>query len=103
MNSKTLEIESIDQNEEIKQPSKYLVVIFNDDFTSFEFVMIVLMNIFHKSLESAEKLTRQVHEDGEGVAGQNYSLEVARSKVEKVLKLAKVNNFPIKCEYREQK
>lgn len=103
MSTKEIEIEDIDQSEEIKKPSRYMVILFNDNFTSFEFVMAILINIFHKTIDQSHEITLSVHENGEGVAGNNYSLEVAKSKVDKVLNLAKANGFPLKCEYREQK
>jgi ATP-dependent Clp protease adaptor protein ClpS len=103
MSTQTIEQPVIDSKEEIKVPSKYMVIFFNDNVTSFEFVMFVLISVFNKAEAEAYKLTLNIHEEGEAVVGRNYSLEVAKNKVNKVKALAKQFNFPLKAEYREQK
>jgi ATP-dependent Clp protease adaptor protein ClpS len=84
----------------MRPPSKFNVVLYNDDATTMEFVVLVLMTIFHKSFEDASALTLHIHANGKGVAGV-YSFEIAVQKREEVLVAARANNFPLKCEIQE--
>lgn len=51
----------------IREPKHYRVVMHNDDFTTMEFVVEVLIDIFHKSVPEAERLMLMVHESGRAV------------------------------------
>jgi ATP-dependent Clp protease adaptor protein ClpS len=82
--------------EEIKEPSMYKVLLHNDDYTTMEFVVQVLMYVFNKSIEDATRIMLNVHKKGLGVCGV-YTYEVAETKVEKVRALAKENQFPLQC------
>jgi ATP-dependent Clp protease adaptor protein ClpS len=82
--------------EEIKEPSMYKVLLHNDDYTTMEFVVQVLMYVFNKSIEDATRIMLNVHKKGLGVCGV-YTYEVAETKVEKVRALAKENHFPLQC------
>lgn len=78
----------------IKPPGKYNVVMLNDDTTPMEFVISVLMNIFHKGNEEAREIMLQVHENGRAIAG-TYSFEVAEQKSVETVNLARTNHFPL--------
>lgn len=78
----------------IQKPKKYKVVFHNDDFTSMEFVVIILMEIFKRSYEESFKIMMNVHEKGKGIAGV-YSKEVAETKSIKTNNLAKSSGFPL--------
>jgi ATP-dependent Clp protease adaptor protein ClpS len=78
-----------------RRPPLYDVIIHNDDFTTMEFVVMILQTIFDKSIEEAERLMWYVHEHGEAVAG-TYIYDVAHSKADKAKSLARRNNFPLK-------
>ena len=80
----------------LKKPRPYKVLLINDDYTTMEFVVMVLMNIFHHQQAEAERIMLQVHQDGLGVAGV-YSYEVAETKVRKTIELAQQNEFPLRC------
>jgi len=77
MNHPTLE-PTIEQ-EIIKPPSMWKVVFHNDDFTPMTLVVSLLVQVFNKNLEEAERITLSVHEHGKGVAGL-YTKEVAETK-----------------------
>lgn len=81
----------------IQPPKMWNVILYNDDKTSMEFVILVLMQIFHKSLDDASEIMMNVHETGKGVAG-TYSHEVASQKRDDTVNAARNNNFPLKCE-----
>ena len=79
----------------VKEPKRYKVIMHNDDFTSMEFVIFVLMNIFNKNEMEANDLMMKVHKGGSAVVG-TYSYDIARSKVEETTLLAREDGFPFK-------
>jgi ATP-dependent Clp protease adaptor protein ClpS len=84
----------------LKRPSLYQVLLHNDDFTTMEFVVYVLQNVFQRSETDALRIMLQVHLEGIGVAGV-YTYEVAEMKVSKVTELAQANEFPLLCTIEE--
>ena len=76
-----------------KHPKRYWVIMHNDDFTTMEFVIDVLVTIFFKSREEAERLMWAVHRKGRAEVGV-YSLDVAMSKVKKATERARLEGFP---------
>lgn len=85
----------------LKHPKKYKVYILNDDYTSMEFVIDILMNVFHKSYDQAESIMLEVHKKERGLCGV-YSHEIAETKVMQVSKKAKENGFPLKATMEEE-
>lgn len=84
----------------MKPPSMFNVILHNDEKTSMEFVILVLMSIFQKSLEDATALMFNIHETGKGIAG-TYTNEIATQKRSDTIAYAKANNFPLRCEIEE--
>ncbi len=80
----------------LKRPPLYRVLLLNDDYTTMEFVVMVLQTIFHLSEERAAQIMLHVHQKGAGVCGV-FTREVAESKVEQVLTLAERNQHPLQC------
>ena len=87
---------SSETGEEVEEPPMYKVMLLNDDYTTMEFVVEILVYVFQKSSEEATRIMLNVHRSGVGVCGL-YTLEVAETKVETVLTLARENGFPLKC------
>ena len=56
-------------SQELQEPSKYRVLLLNDDYTTMDFVVMVLMVVFHKSLAEAQKIMFNVHRNGRGLCG----------------------------------
>jgi len=79
----------------LKKPPLYKVLLHNDNYTTREFVVAVLVEVFHKSESEAVQIMLHVHYNGIGVAGV-YTYEVAETKVRKVEGLAKENGFPLR-------
>lgn len=79
-----------------KKPSMYKVLLLNDDFTPMEFVVYVLERVFRKNHEEATDIMLKVHQDGVGVAGI-YTYEIAETKVDQVMALARQNEHPLQC------
>jgi ATP-dependent Clp protease adaptor protein ClpS len=87
---------AVRKTEKLKEPEDFKVVLLNDNYTSMDFVVDVLVLIFHKSESEAERIMLDVHRAGRGIVG-TYSLDIARTKAEQVHSLAKMNNFPLRC------
>ena len=83
------------QNIELREPPRYKVTIFNDDFTTMEFVVKILTTVFFKSEHEAERLMLSVHESGQAVVGV-YTYDIAKSKVTKATRMARAEGFPLK-------
>ena len=86
----------IEDDVDLREPPMYKVILLNDDYTTMEFVVFILENVFHRSREEAEGIMLRVHKSGKGSAG-TYTKEVAETKVAIVHSLAKKNEFPLKC------
>jgi ATP-dependent Clp protease adaptor protein ClpS len=82
--------------EKVKEPEDYRVILLNDHYTSMDFVVEILMVIFHKGLEDANKIMLDVHRKGKGLVGL-YSWDIAATKMEQVHAAARVNEFPLRC------
>lgn len=87
-------------HQQVKEPSLYKVFIHNDDYTTMEFVVHILVNIFHKPVDEATKIMLHVHHKGIGLCGI-YAKEIAETKVATVISLARENEFPLKCTMEE--
>ncbi|PID41143.1 MAG: ATP-dependent Clp protease adapter ClpS [Proteobacteria bacterium] len=81
---------------ETREPALYKVLLHNDDYTTMEFVISILENIFHKSHDEATEIMLHVHHKGVGVAGI-YTREICETKIAIVHELAKTNQFPLRC------
>jgi ATP-dependent Clp protease adaptor protein ClpS len=80
----------------VKKPSRYKVLILNDDYTPMEFVVFVLERLFNKSRAEATRIMLHIHNHGVGLCGV-FSYEVAETKVAQVLDLARRNEHPLQC------
>ena len=85
-------------NIKVKQPDLYKVVMFNDDFTPMEFVVEILMTIFHKTYGDAIKTMMMVHKGNRAVVGR-YA--IAKTKVERAIKLARAEGYPFRVEVQK--
>ncbi len=79
-----------------KKPSMYKVIMLNDDYTPMEFVILVLERYFQKTHEDATRIMLHVHQKGVGVCGV-YTYEVAETKVQQVMDLARQHQHPLQC------
>ena len=83
-----------------EKPKMFKVILINDHYTTMDFVIEVLMTIFHKSAAEATSLMLDVHKLGVGVAGV-YTYDIAMTKINEVHALAKGREFPLKCSHEE--
>ena len=79
-----------------RRPVRYSVILYNDDYTTMEFVVETLMHFFAKSEVDATRIMLEVHHKGRGVAG-TYVRDVAESKADMVEAHARANGHPLKC------
>ncbi len=79
-----------------KRPSLYRVLLLNDDFTTQEFVVRILMDVFQKGGDDAKRIMRHVHMNGVGECGV-YPYEVAETKVMLVMDAAQKEQHPLQC------
>ena len=99
-NSEISEKHSTSAIDKTKEPSMYKVILHNDDYTTMDFVIQVLMTIFHKSYAEAEQIMLKVHKEGYGICGI-YTYEIAETKVNEVHVLSRQNEFPLKCSFEK--
>jgi ATP-dependent Clp protease adaptor protein ClpS len=99
MEGKTITIEK--NKVKTKKPKHYKVVMYNDDYTTMEFVVDVLMNIFNKKIEEANKIMMDVHRKGRGIAGI-YPYDIAVTKASTAMSFAEEEGFPFKLTVEEE-
>jgi ATP-dependent Clp protease adaptor protein ClpS len=79
-----------------KPPRRYQVVLHNDDYTTMEFVVEVLMRFFHKDITQARHIMLHVHHKGYGVV-DTFPRDVAETKAEQVMDFAREHGHPLRC------
>ncbi|MCG3172005.1 MAG: ATP-dependent Clp protease adapter protein ClpS [Myxococcota bacterium] len=79
-----------------QKPPMYRVLLYNDNYTTMEFVVWLLMSVFHHNENDATEIMLKIHNDGMGVAGV-YSYEVAETKVRETTNLARMREYPLLC------
>lgn len=79
----------------LEPPKMYRVLLHNDDYTTTEFVIHVLMKFFAKSYDEATAVMWKVHHDGIGLCGI-FTYEVAESKSAKVNRYSRGKGHPLK-------
>ncbi len=84
------------QKEIVKEPEMYAVILHNDHFTTMDFVVDIIIKIFHKPVTEATKIMLDVHRKGRGNVGL-YPFDIAATKVTQVRELAKQAEFPLRC------
>lgn len=84
----------------LKRPPMYSVILINDDYTTMEFVVDVLVKIFHKSPTEANRIMLHIHFKGRGVCG-TYPYEIAETKVGKVHAMARAEGFPLRADIEQ--
>lgn len=99
-NSGVLEDVHEQVEEELQEPTQYRVLIHNDHYTTMEFVIEVIMAVFHKTVIDATKIMLDVHRKGQGDVGI-YTYDIALTRVMRVRKMAREQEFPLKCTMEE--
>lgn len=90
-----------DINTKLRMPKLYKVILNNDDYTTMEFVVEVLVEVFHKTPTEATKIMMDVHEKGRGIVGL-YSYDIAHTKALQVEEMAAEQEFPLSVSIEEE-
>ncbi len=85
----------------VERPKRFRVLFHNDDYTTQEFVVWVLMSVFHHDETKATEIMLHVHLNGIGVAGV-YPREVAEARLSKVDALARAHEYPLRTSMEEE-
>ena len=80
-----------------REPRKHSVIVLNDDFTTFEFVIMVMMTVFMKTHDEACEIAETTHIHQKATVG-SYPLDIAKSKVAKATSMARAEGFPLRFE-----
>ena len=96
IDGKTETIEEV----EVREPQMFQVIMHNDHYTTMDFVVTVLESVFFKSPSEATQVMLAIHRQGRGLCGV-YTREVAEMKIEKVHRLARSQEFPLRCSMEE--
>lgn len=75
-------------------PKRYNVVLMNDDYTPIDFVISLLIDVFHHNMETAKELTGVIHDKGSGIAG-TYDFEIAEQKALEATAMSRNSKFPL--------
>jgi len=94
------ELATLDQVR-VERPRLYEVVLHNDDYTTQEFVVYVLMKFFQHDAATAQQIMLNVHTKGMGVAGV-YPRDIAETKAAQVVRYARDNEMPLRCSVQRQ-
>jgi ATP-dependent Clp protease adaptor protein ClpS len=84
----------------LQEPRLYRVMLLNDDYTTMDFVVKVIMAVFHRGAAEATRIMLDVHQKGRGVVG-TYTRDVAVTKVAQVHEMARENEFPLRATAEE--
>jgi len=82
--------------QEVDKPRMYKVLLHNDNYTTMDFVVMVLVSVFHKGEIEAVQIMLDVHRKGIGLAGV-YQREIAETKIQRVLQMAQQAQYPLLC------
>lgn len=94
-------IEEVSQTIKVRMPGLYKVVLHNDNTTTFDFVIQVLVTIFHRTPADSIDVVKAIHVDGVGIAGSPYTREIAEEKVRETISYSRANKFPLVATYEE--
>lgn len=90
----------VQSDQEIREPKLYRVILCNDDYTTMDFVIEILMAVFHKPAAEATRIMLDVHKRGKGLCGV-YTYDIASTKIDQVHQLARKREFPLRCALEE--
>lgn len=91
----------VEKRPKLEKPKLFKVLLHNDDFTTMEFVVFVLRFVFNRDEADAIAIMLKVHNEGVGVAG-TYPYEIAQTKSQKAMNLAKAREYPLLCTVEEE-
>ena len=94
-------LDDVEEQTDLQEPKMYKIILHNDHYTTMDFVIKILVEVFHKPLAEATKIMMNVHQRGRGVCGV-YTYNIALTKVYQVQSIARQSEFPLKCTLEEE-
>lgn len=91
----------LDEDLDLEEPKKFKVFLLNDDYSTMDFVIEVLVKVFRKSVDEASQIMINIHNNGKEVCGI-YTYEIAATKVAQVKTMAREQGFPLKAKMEEE-
>lgn len=85
----------------LAEPKMFKLLLLNDEVTTMDFVIEILMRIFHYDFDKASQIMFEIHSQGSGVCGV-FTEEIALSKQKQVINAAKIANFPLQTRIEEE-
>ncbi len=98
--SNEIEVE-LEDDIDLQEPKKYKVFLLNDDFSTMDFVIDVLVRVFRKTVDEASIIMLNIHNNGKDLCGV-YTYEIATTKVAQVKSMAREKGFPLKAIMEEE-
>ena len=90
----------VQQKPRLQEPKLFRVILHNDHYTTMDFVVRVIVTVFHKPAAEAAKIMLDVHRKGSGVVGV-YTFDIAATKVSQVHEMARQSEFPLRASCEE--
>lgn len=91
----TAEVEvDVREDLEVKEPGMWLVIMHNDNTTTMDFVIMLLIQVFHKNADEATHCMMEIHTKGQSVVGR-YTHEIAEEKMNTATRTARAYGFPL--------
>lgn len=90
----------VENSQDIQEPKLYKVIMHNDDITTMDFVVQILVDVFHKSVQDASEIMMKIHTQGKEICGI-YPREIAEFRIFRTFQLAKDAHFPLVCTMEE--
>lgn len=84
-----------------KSQKKFKVFLLNDDYSTMDFVIDVLVKVFRKTIDEASAIMMNIHNNGRELCGV-YTHEIAATKVSQVKTMAREQGFPLKAVMEEE-
>lgn len=100
MSHAEVEVE-VQQDVDVTKPSMWLVIFHNDDKTTMDFVIMLLMQLFHKSVEEATEIMLQIHTEGQSTVGR-FTHEIAEEKMNTSIRTARAYGYPLNVSIEEE-
>ncbi len=89
-----------EDEEKLQTPKRYTVMFHNDAFTTMEFVVMVVIKVFHVGRDEAQRFMLRVHQSGIASIG-DFNYDIAKTKAEQVMNIARVDGYPLRCSVEE--
>ncbi len=90
---------AVNQEVRVRKPDMYAVIMFNDEITTMDFVVEVLMKVFNKSAQEASNIMMEIHQKGHGLAGV-FIYDIAVTKKMQADQMSAAKKFPLRLAVR---